>query len=73
MTTGAAPVSYGLGTNQITVSYYRNHDNFRVNVGRYGGLYVATCNPKRLNLQSTPFSDQNYLQLKGVQTGIICN
>ena len=36
-------------------------------------LSVATCNRKRLNLQSSPFSDRNYLQLKGVQTGIICN
>ena len=36
-------------------------------------LRVATCNRKHLNLQSSPFSDRNYLQLKGVQTGIICN
>jgi hypothetical protein len=34
---------------------------------------VATCNRKPANLQSTPFSDRNYLQLKGIQTGIICN
>ena len=26
-------------------------------------LNVVTCNRKRLNLQSTPFSDRNYLQL----------
>jgi hypothetical protein len=37
------------------------------------GLGVATCNRNTANLQSTPFSDRNYLQLTGVQTGIICN
>jgi hypothetical protein len=36
-------------------------------------LFVATCNRKPANLQSTPFSDRNYLQLKGIQTDIICN
>ncbi len=36
-------------------------------------LTVATCNRKRLNLQSSPLSDRDYLQLKDVQTGIICN
>ena len=39
----------------------------------YPALIVATCNRKRLNLQSTPLSDRNYVQLKSVQTGIIRN
>ena len=36
-------------------------------------LGVATCNRKPANLQSCVFFDRHYLQLKGVQTGIICN
>jgi hypothetical protein len=36
-------------------------------------VVVATCNRKPANLQSTPFSDRNYLQLTGAQTDIICN
>lgn len=56
---GAAPVGTLLCLLEISAQFL--------------ALTVATCNRKRLNLQSTPFSDRNYLQLTGVQTGIICN
>ena len=45
----------------------------QIGKGIQGEVDVTTCNRKPANLQSTPFSDQNYLQLTGVQTDIICN
>jgi hypothetical protein len=45
----------------------------RPNAVPHKPLSVATCNRKPANLQSCVFFDRHYLQLKGVQTGIICN
>jgi hypothetical protein len=78
----AQALRYGCAEHGILINYrpvatphYGGHIERLIGtlMGKVHLLPVATCNRKRLNLQSSPLSDRDYLQLKRVQTGIICN